>query len=303
MVLAFHGVPTAPFAVVSHLDAHAPDAAARAIARSPYAAQLHAYPLFAKPASVSDGIGISAANKITRPGDLERVVGALRAAFPADDVLLERFLGGREFTVGVVGTGRAARAVGVRELVYLANSPLQPIDPRLAYADAEAVDPVYRDIDIYSREQKGRQTRNPQAVDHDMNEPVPRAVAAVALQAWAALGLRDGGRLDIRYDSMGPDAVPHVIEINPIPGMTPGWSDYPGLAAHNGITYDDLIALIISSAMERKPVSTVSNEAAAFCVRKVSNSYMMISRGPLNIFDVAEGTTTDDAQLARRGCR
>jgi len=71
------------------------------------------------------------------------------------------------------------------------------------------------------------------------------------LAAWRALGCRDGGRVDIRLDRTGPDAVPNVIELSPLPGLRPGISDLATIAERAGYRYDQLICMIVDSALER----------------------------------------------------
>ena len=70
----------------------------------------------------------------------------------------------------------------------------------------------------------------------------------VALDAWKALGCRDGGRVDIRMDAAG---VPNFIEVNPLAGLNPIHSDLPILARKSGIAYHELIQMIMQSALQR----------------------------------------------------
>jgi D-alanine-D-alanine ligase len=61
-------------------------------------------------------------------------------------------------------------------------------------------------------------------------------------------GCRDAGRVDLRCDAEG---VPHVLEINPLPGLHPTHSDLPMTCAALGMPYQSLIARIIDSAWQR----------------------------------------------------
>ena len=142
-------------------------------------------------------------------------------------VLVETFLPGREFTVGITGTGADARVLGVTEIVPLAG-----------YIGAG-----------YGFENKQEQWEDKLAV-----EPAPpdfaAAAGAVALAAWRVLRCRDGGRIDVRCDGAGN---PQFIEVNPLAGLSPGFSDLCLIAGFAGLTYNDLIARIMDSFFRRNP--------------------------------------------------
>jgi len=70
----------------------------------------------------------------------------------------------------------------------------------------------------------------------------------IALDAWRALGCRDGGRVDVRTDRRGQ---PSFIEANPLAGLNPDISDLAILCTKVGWSYRDLIGRILSSAIER----------------------------------------------------
>jgi len=95
------GIPTPDFAVVETPE----EIAAVALP----------FPLFAKPVAEGTGKGVTAASKIADPVGLDRVCRALLAVF-RQPVLVETFLPGREFTVGIIGTGAAAFAPAVMEV-------------------------------------------------------------------------------------------------------------------------------------------------------------------------------------------
>jgi len=182
-----------------------------------------ALPLFAKPVAEGTGKGVTQASKIKSREQLQRVGQELLTSF-SQPVLVEEFLPGREFTVGVLGTGSAARSIGVMEVVLL---------PR---ADAE----------VYSYRNKQ------EFVDlveyHLVDDPEARQAAAVALAAWRGLGCRDAGRLDLRSDGAG---APSFIEVNPLAGLHPVHSDLCILANKVGLPYRGIIEAIVASARQR----------------------------------------------------
>lgn len=267
MVLEHYNIATAPFACIpprrswSTLDFNPLSVIENAVHRN----SLQSFPLFVKPASVSTGIGINQSNKVMNDKQLEEIVDDLTRRYPNQSILIESFLSGREFTVGIIGTGADAYVVGVRELVFLKDNPDFPIDPAHPY---DTRDPALFELDVYGHDLKHQWTPNPQFVDLDLSDPVAREAADTALKAWRLLGCRDGGRIDIRHDKKGENAVPNFIEVrscgswyienmltslkvNPIAGLVPGWSDLPRLAKGNGIDYDQLLALMMNSALKR----------------------------------------------------
>jgi D-alanine-D-alanine ligase len=139
-------------------------------------------------------------------------------------VLVETYLPGREFTVGITGTGDAARLVGVLEVL------LKP--------EAESVGHTYNNKENCES-----------LVDYVlMDDNVAKKAGEVALSAWKALGCRDGGRIDIRCDAAG---LPNFIEINPLAGLHPIRSDLTILATQAKVSYNELIERIMQSAILR----------------------------------------------------
>lgn len=181
------------------------------------------YPLFVKPVAEGTGKGVTAASKITGRMELELECLGLLAKYN-QPVLVETFLPGREFTVGVVGTGRDAVAFTPMEVIL----------------NDKAESEVYS----YTNKEFFEELVEYRLADDEMG----RKAAEVALAAWRTLGCRDGGRVDIRADACG---VPNFIEVNPLAGLHPEHSDLPILCSLAGIGYKELIAGIMDSAMKR----------------------------------------------------
>jgi D-alanine-D-alanine ligase len=180
-------------------------------------------PLFAKPVAEGTGKGINAASKIRTKKELRSVCERLLSGFN-QPVLVEAFMPGREFTVGIVGTGKAARAIGCIEVALRKE------------AEPEAYS--------YWNKKKYDELVEYLLVEDEMAD---RAIQ-VAVAAWRGLGCRDGGRVDLRADGKG---IPHFLEVNPLAGLNPVVSDLPILCTLKGMAYRDLIALIMESALTR----------------------------------------------------
>jgi D-alanine-D-alanine ligase len=190
------------------------------------------FPVFCKPVAEGSSKGVTPASRAATAEDLRRVCRDLLARFD-QPVLVEAYLPGREMTVGILGSGRGAEALGVLDVV------LRP--------GAES--------GIYSFHNKEHYDV---FVDYRLaGDPGARAAAELALAAWRALGGRDAGRVDVRCDAAGR---PHFLEVNPLAGLHPERSDLAILAGRVGLGYRGLIGRIVQSAVDR---SQPSRRAAA----------------------------------------
>ena len=218
-MLRDHGIPTAPFALIERIE----DLAAIDLP----------FPLFAKPVAEGTSKGVTAASKIRDRAELAAMVPQLLRRY-AQPVLVETFLPGREFTIGLTGTGDRAVAVAAMEIHLKAG------------ADAE----VYT---WKNKEECEALVEYSVADDADA-----RAAIEVALRTWRALGCRDAGRVDVRLDA---DGIATVIEVNPLAGLHPSHSDLPIMSTMVGLAYPDLIARIVASASERVAVAPAAAPA------------------------------------------
>jgi len=213
------GVPTPDFVIVERL------ADLDGLAFEP--------PYFAKPVAEGTGKGITGRSVVRRREDLAPLCAELIQAF-RQPVLVEAYLPGREMTVGITGTGPDAVVVGTMEIHLL----------------AQAEQGVYSYLN-----KEDWQRRVTYQLSDPGADPVVAAGERVALDAWRALGCRDGGRVDIRCDAAGQ---PCFIEVNPLAGLTPGKSDLPFICDLAGIPYETLIGRILDSAIARATASAAA---------------------------------------------
>lgn len=179
-------------------------------------------PFVIKPPREGSSVGV----KIVRTADDLVAFAGEPWSFGAD-VLVERYIAGRELSVAVMGD----RALGVIEL-----RPHEGFyDYKHKYTDGVTA--------------------------HLMPAPVPAQIAAEAMRyallGHQALGCRGVTRADFRYDDVGlPEHEPgrlYMLEINTQPGMTP-LSLVPEIAAHVGIGFGELVGWIVEHARcERRP--------------------------------------------------
>jgi D-alanine-D-alanine ligase len=183
------------------------------------------FPLFLKPVAEGSGKGVGEHSRADDAAGLKRQAEYLLSRF-RQPVLVETYLSGREFTVGITGTGAEAEVLGICEIVALAN-----------YAG-----------DGYGLVNKSEGWEDKVAFDY--RPAGAEAAGETALAAWRALKCRDGGRVDIRLDDAGR---PHFIEVNPLAGIRPGYSDLCLIADNMGLGYTGLIGKIMASFLRRYP--------------------------------------------------
>jgi len=181
-------------------------------------------PLFAKPVAEGSSKGITAKSLVRSRAALVEVCGELLERY-RQPVLVEEFLSGREFTVGILGTDGSARALATLEVLLLGGA----------------------DQGVYSYRNK---TQWQGIVDYRLLEAgsLRAEVENVALATWRCLGCRDAGRVDVRLDGNGRA---QMIEVNPLAGLMPGYSDLPIMAELTGMSYGALIGEIVRCAVAR----------------------------------------------------
>ncbi|MBF0126010.1 MAG: D-alanine--D-alanine ligase [Magnetococcales bacterium] len=204
------GLPTAPFCVLES------EADLRGCALP--------FPLFLKPVAEGSGKGCGAGSLVESPEGFATVFRRLRRRF-AQPVLVEPFLPGREFTVGIVGNQDPLPLHRVAEIVFREPTRAAPV-----YSFAAKEESL--------REVLYRPVQDPEAMQALKN----------GLAIYRLVGCRDAGRLDFRSDAAG---VPQFLEINPLAGLHPVRSGLPILARQQGWSYPRLIQSMVEVAMGR----------------------------------------------------
>ncbi len=178
------------------------------------------YPLFVKPVAEGTGKGITTRSLVRDHESLLSLVTELLAVYK-QPVLIEEYLPGREFTVGVTGNGAEAKVTGGMEVICKDNLPYS-VEVKENYEN-------YVKYEVY---------------DKDLRSECD----AVALGAWRALGAVDAGRVDMKADRHGKMC---FIEANPLAGLNPVHSDLPMLSRMNGMAFGTLMEIIMDSAKKR----------------------------------------------------
>lgn len=182
------------------------------------------YPLFVKPDAEGTSKGIDNLSKVNNKKELElKVKSVLKNS--DNGVLIEEYLPGREFTVGILGTGYNSRIYEIMEIEI--NKP-----------ESNA---------IYSYEVKEdyeKYVKYSLLTDKKLREEI----SELCLKSWKVLGCRDGGRIDVKLDSKGK---PSFIEVNPLAGLNPLRSDLPIMGKLAKLNYNNLINEILTSTITR----------------------------------------------------
>jgi D-alanine-D-alanine ligase len=180
-------------------------------------------PLFVKPLAEGSSKGVTRLSRVETRDELIAACAELIETF-GQPVLVETFLPGREMTVGIVGNDAGARVLGVLEVSFRAG------------ADTAYTALNKRDYKTW--------------VEYRMldGEPLAQRARELALAAYAALECRDLARVDLRCDAAGELC---FLEVNPLPGLHPTYSDLPILAGRAGIPYADLLGQVIEASARR----------------------------------------------------
>lgn len=219
-ILAHHGIPTAEFKVV-----HRPE-------------QLNGFPkapAIVKPVHEGSSKGITQ-NSFCRNKIEMRDAAALVLETYRQPALVERWLPGREFTCAVLGNGDEARVLPLVELNF--DALPEGAAKLYSYEAKWLWDTPDRPLEIF---------RCPAPASRSLQAAIEKTVLA----AYRALRCRDWARIDVRCDERG---VPHVVEVNPLPGILPDPemnSCYPKAARAAGLDYDAMIQAVLRAGAAR----------------------------------------------------
>jgi len=183
------------------------------------------FPVIVKPNAEGSSKGISGVSVVCNNGELKEIltknIGAYR-----QDMLVEEYIDGREFTVGILGNAEKMRIFPPMEIIF------EDKDHSIYSYE------VKRDFKKYIRYE----------CPPDISEKLKKELEDTAAKIYGILGCRDCARIDFRLSG---DGRLYFIEANPLPGLAPGYSDFPMLAELSGVGYDELVQGILISALER----------------------------------------------------
>ena len=184
------------------------------------------YPLFVKLCYEGSSKGVRLDSKVFDPSSLRKKARDLLETYRSP-LLVEEFVKGPEFTVGILGN-EVARVLGVMQIEVKGRPPEESI-----YS-----------LEIKREwEEKVRYHCPPSVVPGLLKK-----IEEVALRSYRALDCRDVSRVDIR---VGEDQTPYFLEINPLPGLSPVYGDLVIMARSMGWDYAELVKTILHHALKR----------------------------------------------------
>ncbi|MEM2875371.1 MAG: ATP-grasp domain-containing protein [Candidatus Bathyarchaeia archaeon] len=192
------------------------------------------YPLVVKPLSEGSSKGIRNNSLVGDEVSLRRQVSWVVKTYN-QPAIVEEFLPGREFTVGLIGNGEPT----VLPIVEISLDELPSgASPIYSYEAKWIWDLPEKPLNIF---------HCPAEIPPELKRKIERT----AIKAFKVLNCRDLCRIDMRLDVKGN---PHVLEVNPLPGLIPdpdAHSCLPEAARVAGFTYDQLVCTIFWQALKR----------------------------------------------------
>jgi D-alanine-D-alanine ligase len=219
-VLAFHGIQSAKFATMYR-------------GQSDWVGDIK-FPLLVKPPQEDASLGITQKSLVNDVKELLDVISSTQQEYQSA-VLVEEFIDGREFYVGVIGNSNV-EALPIIELDF---SKFPAGLPKIASWEAKWGD---------AGDEKGAEFEGTKSVfPTDLSEDLTKKIQQVAIDSFQALRLRDYARIDIRVT---PQEQIYVIEANPNCYLEQK-SEFARAALKGGLEYPALIARIVELASAR----------------------------------------------------
>ena len=203
------GIPTANFQVFK-------------TGEEPIKANLN-YPLIVKPEHEGSSLGITEDSLVKNEVDLRKAIHKVISIFK-QPALVEEFIIGREFTVGVMGNDDV-EVLPIQEIIYDTTDGMG-----------------FMTVDIKARD--AVEVKCPANLEQGLGE----IIKSYAEKAYKALGCNEYARIDVRLDG---DGKPYFLEINTLPGMQPEYSDFPRVAKAGGYTYEALVQKLLDLSLSK----------------------------------------------------
>jgi D-alanine-D-alanine ligase len=232
-VIAYHDLPTPEFQTFERIDE----------TLSPEMS----FPLFVKPSREGTGMGVSRDSIVNNENELRDQIRTILDKYK-QPALVERYIEGREVTVGFVGNlvGPVAQRLPDDENARRIQAGLHFL-PSLEvdltpFSDSDTVYSNRLKVDLADR----LNYLCPAPITDELKDDLNWLAAAV----FRVIGAFDVARVDFRLD-VHNNFKPYILEINPLPGLTPVISDLVIEAAGEGIGHTELVNMILDAGLKR----------------------------------------------------
>jgi len=232
-VIAFHDLPTPSFQTFERID-------------EPLAIDM-SFPLFVKPSREGTGMGVSRNSIVHDENEMREQISVIIDKYK-QPALVERYIEGREVTIGFVGNllGPVAHRLPDDETARRIQAGLHFFPPmEVDLSPFTETDTVYSNrlkVDLADK----LNYLCPAPISEEMKADLNWLAAAV----FRVTGALDVSRVDFRLD-MHDNYKPYILEINPLPGLSPVISDLVIEAAGEGIGHTELVNMILETALKR----------------------------------------------------
>lgn len=219
-ILSYHRIPNPDFRVIESVEDIPPRLK---------------YPLIVKPLYEGSSKGIKDNSVVSNRRELKAKIAEIKRLYD-QPAIVEKFLTGREFTVGVLGN---YPDLEILPIVEIDHSQLPPgARPIYSYEAKWVWDTPEQPLEIF-------------CCPADISDELKAAIEKTVRDTCRVLRIRDWARIDVRLDERG---VPNILEINPLPGILPNPEEnscLPKAARAAGYTYDQLINRVVWEAGKR----------------------------------------------------
>lgn len=193
------------------------------------------FPAIVKPNAEGSSKGISDVAVVANRRELQNLI-LKNISLYKQDMLVEEYISGREFTVGIYGNSEDTRVFPPMEICYIRQN-----NPYNIYS--YDVKRNYKEFIRYE-------------CPANISKETETEMVDTARKIYEVLSCKDFARIDFR---LSPQGEPYFIEINPLPGLAPGYSDFPMIAEFCGMDYSALVWNVLKSAMKRYGIKSYAD--------------------------------------------
>lgn len=193
------------------------------------------FPVIVKPVGEGSSKGIFNGSIIEHSSQLTETIEKALTNY-RQDLIIEEYLPGREFTVAVMGNGSKAFTLPIVEMDF-GDLP-DELKPIYSFEAKWLFDSPEHPLNIFT-------------CPANITDDLANEISDNVLKAYKVLNCKDWSRIDVRLDK---NNIPNIIEVNPLPGVLPdpkNNSCYPKAARTYGLDYNEMINKVFNFALER----------------------------------------------------